>query len=584
MAEKVDVNLKVKGVKEATTELNALEAGIKNSGSAMEGLVGLADKFTGGAASGMIKAYKGTLSFIKGLKLTKVALISTGIGAIVVLVGALVAAFLSTEEQAKKLKVMFAGLGAVVNRVTGFFKALGGFIVGLFTGGTEKALKNYNKQMSKLPGSMQEAIAKAMELERRLQALNKAQRESGTIQSRLSLQSKTLLQEAKDINKTTEERIALIEQANEIELRAFNKRVEIAEEERVIALEKVKAGDSSVEAMDALLAATSATLKLEEERMGVMETQGNRIKVLKDAEAAAEQKVADDKQKALDDQKVLDDEAIETQKAKDAAILAAQIKLQDELYALSLSDFERQELLLQQEFDKRVEIAGTNDQLLKDAEQRLIDDLAALQKKADDDKAAAQKAIDDKLAAASKATNDAKIAREKATAEAVKAARMSLVSASFDALNAMAKTEEQSKKLAIAQILVNQAIAMSQAIAGATTSATATGPGAFVATPLFIAQALGIVLGSFTSIKGVMNQAGAATDGLDLTMPDVSGGGGGGGGGGALGTGNQLALTPDMAGSFLGDSIVPPVQAYIVQNDITDAGALQTELQTQASL
>jgi hypothetical protein len=48
--------------------------------------------------------------------------------------------------------------------------------------------------------------------------------------------------------------------------------------------------------------------------------------------------------------------------------------------------------------------------------------------------------------------------------------------------------------------------------------------------------------------------------------------------------GNQLALTPDMAGSFLGNSAIPPVQAYIVQNDIADAGALQTELQTQASL
>jgi hypothetical protein len=149
----------------------------------------------------------------------------------------------------------------------------------------------------------------------------------------------------------------------------------------------------------------------------------------------------------------------------------------------------------------------------------------------------------------------------------------------------MAKTEEQSKKLAIAQILVNQAIAMSQAIAGATTSATATGPGAFVATPLFIAQALGIVIGSFASIKGVMNQAGAATDGLDLSPPSVGGGGGGGGGGGeSSGMGNQLALTPDMAGSFLGNSAIPPVQAYIVQNDIADAGALQTELQTQASL
>ena len=67
----------------------------------------------------MIKAYKGTKSFINGLKLTKVALISTGIGAIVVLVGALVAAFLSSEEQAKKLKVMMAGLGAVIWIVTG---------------------------------------------------------------------------------------------------------------------------------------------------------------------------------------------------------------------------------------------------------------------------------------------------------------------------------------------------------------------------------------------------------------------------------------------------------------------------------
>ena len=227
MAEKIEVGVTIKGTKAASQEMNSLDKGIKNAGSGMKGLVGITDKFTGGAATGMINAYKGTLNFIKGLKLTKVALISTGIGAIVVLVGALVAAFLSTEEQAAKLKVMFAGLGAVVNRVTGFFKALGGFIVGLFTGGTEEALKNYNKEMSKLPGSMQEAIDKAMELERRLQALNKAQRESATIQSRLSLRSKLILQEAKDINKTTEERIALIEEANEIELRAFNKRVEI---------------------------------------------------------------------------------------------------------------------------------------------------------------------------------------------------------------------------------------------------------------------------------------------------------------------------------------------------------------------
>jgi hypothetical protein len=43
-------------------------------------------------------------------------------------------------------------------------------------------------------------------------------------------------------------------------------------------------------------------------------------------------------------------------------------------------------------------------------------------------------------------------------------------------------------------------------------------------------------------------------------------------------------MTPDMAASFGEGVEIPPVQAYIVQNDISDAGALATELQLQASL
>ena len=582
MAEKIDVGITIKGTQKASDSMNALDQGIKKAGSGMDGLIGLTDKFTGGAASGMINAYKGTLSFIKGLKLTKVALISTGIGAIVVLVGALVAAFMSSEEQAKGLKVMMAGLGAVVDRVTGYFKAAGGFIVGLFTGGTQKALENYNKEMNKLPGSMQDAIKKAMELERRLQALAQAQRESGVIQARASLQAKEILKEAQDINKTTEQRIALIKEANAIEKRAFDKRMAMAEEERSILIDKVNAGDRSVKTMDALLAATEATLKLEAERMDLADTGANRIQTLRDAEAAAKEETRQANQDAIDQKKEDDATAKATQDAIDAAKLAAQIKLKDELYALSLSAFERQELALQQEFDRRDAIAGDNAELKKAAEQRLIDDLAALQKKADDDAAAAKKAAEDK-AASDKATSDAKkIAQELAVAEAIKTARMSVVSSSFDALNAMAKTEEQTKKLAIAQILVNQAIAMSQAIAGATTSATATGPGAFVATPLFIAQALGIVLGSFASIKGVMNQAGAATSGLDTTMPSM-GGGGGGAGIASNREGPTLGLTPDMQDAVTPGSI-PPINAYVVQSQLADQNALAAQIRTATTL
>jgi hypothetical protein len=162
---------------------------------------------------------------------------------------------------------------------------------------------------------------------------------------------------------------------------------------------------------------------------------------------------------------------------------------------------------------------------------------------------------------------------EKATADAVRAARLGIVSAGFDALKSMAKTEEGQKRLAISQILVNQGVAMSQAIAGATTSATALGPGAFVATPLFIAQALGLVLGSFASIKGVMNQAGASSGSVGTSS--------GGGGGGASA---QLALTPTLE-SFEGDTLeLPAVQAYVLQNNIADADALAQALQNQSSL
>lgn len=580
MAEDLNVGLKVKGTKEATKELNALDQGIKNAGSGMEGLIGITDKFTGGAATGMIKAYKGALTFIKGLKLTKVALISTGIGAIVVLVGALVGAFMSSGKQAKKLKVMMAGLGAVVDRVSGYFKAAGGFIVGLFTGGPQKALENYNNEMAKLPGSMQDAIDKAMELERRLQALESMQRSSAEIQAKSSLQTKRLLQEAKDVNKTTEERIALITKANNIEKRAFNLRMEMAKEEQAILKDKVAEGDRSEETIDALIAVNAAVFKLEEEKLAFMETQSNRIQVLKDAEDAAA-KAAADKAKDLADKKEAKDKAAKKkQDAIDAAKIAAQIKLEDELYALSLSDFERAELELQKKFDERVAIAGTNNQLLKDAEQRLIDDLAALAKKTAEDAAAAKKAADDKAEAEQKVVDDKKIAAEEATAEAVKSARMSVVSAGFQALGVMAKTEEQSKKLAIAQILVNQGMAMSSAIAGAQAAALATGPAAPVVSPLLTAQMIGIVLTSFASIKGVMNQAGASAEGV--------GTGSGGGGGGGLGVISNredpiLGLTPDMREGVTPGSI-PPINAYVVQTQLADQNALAAQIRTATTL
>ena len=92
------------------------------------------------------------------------------------------------------------------------------------------------------------------------------------------------------------------------------------------------------------------------------------------------------------------------------------------------------------------------------------------------------------------AANDKIKQDEAAKAEAIKAANIGLVQAGFMALQAMAKTEEGQKKLAIAQILVNQGIALSEAIKNAQQSASATGPGAVFSAPGFTATLVGLVL------------------------------------------------------------------------------------------
>ena len=91
--------------------------------------------------------------------------------------------------------------------------------------------------------------------------------------------------------------------------------------------------------------------------------------------------------------------------------------------------------------------------------------------------------------------------------------------------------------------------------------------------PLFTAQMIGMVLSSFASIKGVMNQAGASSGPIGTS----SGGGGGGGS-------TQLALTPTLDSFGEGTLELPAVQAYVLQNNIADADALQQALQNQSSL
>ena len=584
MAEKIEVGVVIKGADTASKELNTLDKSADNLGTQFQSMSAAADKFTGGAVTGFKNAAAGTKTFIKGLKLTKVALISTGIGAIVVAVGALVSAFSSTNENAKKIKVGMAALGAVVERVTGYFRAAGGFISGLFSGGVQQALENYNGEMAKLPGSMQDAIDKAMELERRTQALRTSQRDLSVEFAEGRAQIKEYNMIAEDTTRGLEERLVAAQKAIDIERELMAARQAQAQEEFDIAKERAAQSDTTEEDLDNLAALEVNLINIRTESAEMQTTLNNKLNIIKTQAAAAAKAEADAVKEA---EKEKQDAIKETQRimreGEDKRLESLRNYLMSE-EELELKAFqEKADRLLIAEMEAMIngeEVVGNLRQKLNEEklaiEQKYVDQLQAV---LDNAKAEKQAKIDQQIAIED-AARDKKVAQEQAAAQAIRAANMGLVQAGFQALQAMAKTEEGQKKLAIAQILVNQGIALSNAIAGAQASALGTGPGAVFTAPGFTATLVGMVLSSFASIKGIMNQAGAATTGLDTTMPSMDDGGGGG----DLGN-TQLALTPDIAGSFgAGTLELPAVQAYVLQNEIASADALQQELQNRASL
>ena len=97
MAEKIEVGVVIKGADKAATDISKVSDGAKDLGKSFSNTDGLVsslegglNRMTNGAYSGFKKGAMGVKTFIQGLKATKTALISTGIGALVVAIGLLV--------------------------------------------------------------------------------------------------------------------------------------------------------------------------------------------------------------------------------------------------------------------------------------------------------------------------------------------------------------------------------------------------------------------------------------------------------------------------------------------------------------
>lgn len=212
-------------------------------------------------------------------------------------------------------------------------------------------------------------------------------------------------------------------------------------------------------------------------------------------------------------------------------------QLADDLYQRSLTDFERQEATLMAQYDRMVEMAGDNAELIAQINAAYIEDYEQLLKDSADEEENIQLR---KIDALSNAT-----------------------SGLFRTMGQMAEdNSKQQKNLAVADVLLNQAMAMAGAIRGATE--TAKDP---VSLATFIVSMLGTVLGSFVSVKQILDQAGGASGGV-------------GRGGGQTRSGfGDMSVTPLPARLD-----TPDMQAYVVQSQLQGQNAMAQQLNNKITL
>jgi hypothetical protein len=131
------------------------------------------------------------------------------------------------------------------------------------------------------------------------------------------------------------------------------------------------------------------------------------------------------------------------------------------------------------------------------------------------------------------------------------------------------------KTLAVAQIAIDTAKSIVAGIAGATTSASATGPGAFVATPVFIATTIATILAAVGSATAILNGAGGG--GGSATVPSVS----------VPSATTAPAIQQATSGTTeLGgaeQAQLAPIQAFVVETEVTGNQNNVNQIESQAN-
>jgi len=163
------------------TKVGKYEKQVEKAADTQNQMGGVLDKVTGGAVTKFKNLTSGVKSAIKGFKGLRVAIISTGIGALVIALGSLITMFKSSEEGQNRFAKIMTQISVVTNNLIDIFSDFGSVIFNVFKGdfGAAKdalkdvteGVKNFGEETRKeleVAGELADKRAKADKVERGL--------------------------------------------------------------------------------------------------------------------------------------------------------------------------------------------------------------------------------------------------------------------------------------------------------------------------------------------------------------------------------------------------------------------------------
>ena len=265
------------------------------------------DKFTGGAASGFKAVVSGVKTFLGSLTTLKGAIIATGLGALVVVLGSLFTYFTQTSRGADKFAEVMGGVSAAVKVVLDRVVLLGEGIVELFSGNFTKAIETVKNAFTGIGAEIVRETKAGAALAKQLDDIEDRERDLIKLRAKANLQITEARLIADDQTKSIQEREKAVRRASELEGEVAAAEQKNAQAYVKYLKERIKLGESTDEDLRQLAEKEAEVDRLRAEtsrRNKRLQSELNQLKqeqkALDDAALERTKKLSEEEQKLAD--------------------------------------------------------------------------------------------------------------------------------------------------------------------------------------------------------------------------------------------------------------------------------------------